>query len=130
MDNSSYEFLELESILALHQKALNDYGGEKGIRDKNLLLSALNQPKNVHHYTKANIFEIAANYGYHLCKNHAFNDGNKRIGYLAMKTFLRLNDYKLQVDVEERKEIMFVIENGTINKQELSRWIENNSIEL
>jgi death-on-curing protein len=76
---------------------MKETGGIQGIRDKRLLESALAQPQMTifGKYVCKNIFEMAAAYCYHIAKNHAFIDGNKRTALLVSLLFLKKNGYRL-----------------------------------
>jgi death-on-curing protein len=130
MASSEPEFIKPISVIVLHQAILDDYGGKDGIRDINLLESAVAQAKNVYYYGEANIFEIAANYAYHLCNNHPFHDVNKRTTYYTMKNFLGINGYEITGKLKERKNLILNIENGDMSKKDLADWLENNSKKL
>lgn len=97
------KFLELRDVLEIHNLLIVRLGGTPGLRDEGLLDSALAQPK-------ASFFgallhptlpEQAAVYLYHLSRNHAFFDGNKRTAFAIMQTFLRVNSYSLQLSEDE-----------------------------
>lgn len=93
----SIEFLNLEEVLEIHHEELARNGGQPGIRDRGLLLSALAQPEATFggmplHPT---IHAMAGAYTYHLIQNHPFVDGNKRVGITVGGIFLRLNGWKL-----------------------------------
>ena len=86
------QFLSLELVIDLYEMLIDTFGGLRCIRDKNLLESALAYPQLQHSIgMEHDIYILAASYAYHLIKNHPFLDGNKRIGILAMLTFLRIN---------------------------------------
>ena len=86
-------FLSLEEVIALHNLQLERFGGLGGIRDTGLLESALAMPQAGFgdQYAHADLFEMAAAYLFHLCKNHPFADGNKRVGFHSAYVFLKLN---------------------------------------
>jgi len=84
------------AIDAIHDEQLREHGGLPGLRDESALESALARPRNKWHYEpQTDIPALAAAYAYGLVTNHAYRDGNKRIGFLAMATFLGLNGYEL-----------------------------------
>ena len=85
-----------EEALAAHNVQLRRFGGAPGLRDEGLLRSALERPRNKWHYEGAELPEIAASYAFGLIKNHAFVDGNKRIAFISMVAFLRMNGIALQ----------------------------------
>ncbi len=84
-------FIPYDLVLIIHADLLKRYGGQPGLRDRNLLESALAQPKITvgGRFAHKSLFEKAAAYGYHLCKNHPFMDGNKRVAFVAMDLFCR-----------------------------------------
>ena len=87
-------FLDLEDVMQLHDLAVERFGGLSGIRDENLLLSALARAVNKHAYAdtgEVDRFDLAAAYAFGIAKNHPFNDANKHTAWTACLTFLRLN---------------------------------------
>jgi death-on-curing protein len=86
-------FLTPEVVLALHARQLERYGGGAGLRDRGLLESAIAQPQTSFAgvYANEGLFAMAAAYLFHIVSNHAFVDGNKRVGLLAAQVFLHLN---------------------------------------
>jgi death-on-curing protein len=79
------QFLTTALIIEIHTELINEFGGIHGVRDENLLDSAVAYPEML--YTigqEKNIYLLAAAYCYHLINNHPFIDGNKRIGTVAM----------------------------------------------
>ncbi|ACC82516.1 type II toxin-antitoxin system death-on-curing family toxin [Nostoc punctiforme] len=88
-------------IKAMHEEQLAEHGGLPGIRDRNLFLASLDRPKNLFAYGEPipTVFELAAAFAF--VKNHSFIDGNKRVAFVSMATFLILNGYSLEVPEEE-----------------------------
>ena len=86
-------FLTLEEALAIHAQQIRDYGGAPGIRDMGLLQSALAMPQQsfADAYIHGDVHEMAAAYLFHICKNHPFLDGNKRVALATALAFLGLN---------------------------------------
>lgn len=97
-------FLTLAEVIEAHADQINRYGGHHGIRDRGLLLSALAQPEASFggEWLHQSLHEMAAAYAYHLCQNHPFFDGNKRIALVCALVFLELND----VSVEDPKGLL------------------------
>jgi len=118
-------FLDKEIILIFHDDQMKRFGGAKGIRDEQLLESALAQPQAsfAGEYVHKDIFHMAAAYGFHLCQNHPFYDGNKRTALTAMYTFLFVNGYKLIADNKSLYAIMIDLANGKITKDELREYL-------
>jgi death-on-curing protein len=84
-------FLDFGVIEEIHQASLETYGGSPGIRDRNLIESALGSAINTFHYAGGDLFDIAATSAFHLAQAQAFLDGNKRTGVGAALLFLRAN---------------------------------------
>ena len=113
---------------AIHTDQLREHGGLPGIRDENVLESALARPQQKWHYAeKTDIASLAAAYGFGLVKNHPYRDGNKRVGFLAIVTFLGINGHDLQAtDAEVIAEIL-ALADGRISEEELTAWIREHS---
>jgi death-on-curing protein len=81
-------FLARKQVLAYHHQQIELFGGAHGIIDEGLLDSALNQPQTTWCYSSAaDLFDLAAAYAFHLSKNHAFRDGNKRVALQSALAF-------------------------------------------
>jgi len=124
------KFLDKKTILAFHQDQIETYEGSSGIRDEGLLDSALAQPQASFdgEYIHENIFEMAAAYGLHICKNHPFYDGNKRTALIAMYTFLYVNGYRLKADKKSLFAIVMDLANGKVEKKEIAAYLKKHSI--
>lgn len=125
------KFLEKATILAFHRDQIKTYGGKQGIRDDGLLESALAQPKISigGEYVHSTIFEMAAAYGFHICMNHPFYDGNKRMALVAIYTFLYVNGHHLQADKKSLYAAIFDLANGKLEKEELAEFLKENTKE-
>jgi death on curing protein len=123
------KFLNKEIILNFHQDQLERYGGKSGVRDEELLESALAQPQASFggEYVHKNIFLMAATYGFHLCQNHPFYDGNKRTALIAMYTFLYVNGYQIKADKKSLFAIMMDLASGKVKKEELAEYLKKHS---
>ena len=113
---------------AIHNDQLREHGGLPGIRDENVLESALARPHQKWHYAeRMDAATLAAAYGFGLVKNHPYRDGNKRIGLLAIVTFLGMNGYDLEAtDAEVVAEILALAE-GRLSEEALADWIRQHS---
>ncbi len=96
----------------------------RGIRDENVLESALARPRQTWHYDNAtDVPMLAAAYAFGLVKNHPYRDGNKRIGFLAMITFLGVNGYGFSAtDAEVVTEIL-ALADGSVSEEAMADWI-------
>ena len=119
-------FLTLEEILALHDDAIAFAGGSAGLRSIDLLQGALAQPETGFGGQWANAFPfgMAAAYAYHLSRNHAFVDGNKRVGLSAAVAFLYMHGWELNDPDETLHPVMEAVAQGQIDKQELAGIFE------
>ena len=119
-------WLSADLVIAIHEEQLRQFGGPPGLRDQGLLESPLGRPLNKHAYESPDLASVAAAYGFGLALNHAFVDGNKRIAFLAMVTFLRLNNIDLVVPESEAVVMMQAIAAGEVDEEGLARWIRDN----
>ena len=119
-------WLSKDLVIAIHDEQLRTFGGPPGIRDHGLLLSALARPQNKYAYGSDDLAELAAAYGFGLSRNHAFVDGNKRIAFLVIVTFLGLNDIDFLVPETEAVVIMLAVAAGEVSEESLARWIRDN----
>ena len=122
----SIRWLTPEIVLAIHAQSLRDHGGAEGLRDEAMLMSALDRPKNLDAYSKAEIFSLAASLGFGLAKNHPFADGNKRTAFLSLYVFLGLNGWELDADEAEAAAITIDIAASDVNEEELALWLKAN----
>ncbi|MDY6367336.1 MAG: type II toxin-antitoxin system death-on-curing family toxin [Clostridia bacterium] len=114
-----------DKVLLLQQLIIESSGGTAGIRDFSLLDSALNACfqtfGNVELYPSKE--EKGARLGFNLVSNHAFVDGNKRIGVLVMLSFLELNGIKLHFTDEELISVGLSLADGSMKYDGLLSWI-------
>ncbi len=117
--------LSKEQVIMLHSQLIAETGGTDGIRDETLLESALNAPFQTFGDTQAfpSIQQKAARLGYGLIQNHAFVDGNKRIGTHAMLIFLALNKIELEYEQNELVDFILQIADGSLSFNDLLRWV-------
>ncbi len=122
------EFLTLEEILRLHHYQIERYGGDPGIRDLKLLLSAIAVPQAgfAGKFLHDDIIEMAAAYLFHIVKNHPFVDGNKRTGTAAAITFLAVNGVELDADEKALANIVIAVASGKADKAAVAEFIRNN----
>jgi death-on-curing protein len=115
-------FLTLAEVIEIHADQIERYGGQKGIRDINLLSSALAMPQASFEGTflHPTLVEMAAAYAYHLSQNHPFVDGNKRTGLAASLVFLELNGVTVSDPKGRLYEAMMVIASGKLSKGKLT----------
>ena len=112
-------------ILKLHGDLIKIFGGIDGIRDENLLDSAIETPFQTFggQDLYPTLTEKAARLGYGLIKNHPFLDGNKRIGTHAMLTFLDINGAEIKFDEDELIKMIFNVADNSITYEEFLNWL-------
>ena len=113
-------------VLAFHSKQIKRFGGSYGIRDENLLESALSSVQQLFYYEEASLIILAANYAFKVIKNHPFVDGNKRTGMITAGIFLELNGYELIATEEELVVTAVKIAASKIKVEELVEWFTKN----
>mgnify|MGYP000849749863 CR=1 FL=1 len=112
-----------EALLAIHEAMLEMFGGSSGIRDKGLLDSALNRPKQGHAYGTDDLFVLAGMLAGGIVKNHPFIDGNKRTGFMAAYTFLEVNGLSFLAPEEEVVERTLALAAGAIAEEDYAEWL-------
>ena len=119
--------LSKKQVLMLHTQLIQQTGGSDGVRDYNLLDSALENPFQSFGGEELypTIQAKAARLGYGLIKNHCMIDGNKRIGTHAMLVFLALNGIELKYTQKELYETILDIAAGKIGYEDLLQWVLN-----
>jgi death-on-curing protein len=116
-------FLNLEEIVHINNIVIKISGGSVGIRDKNLLESAVSSSKSLYFYNNADLYKIATAYAFSIIKNHPFLDGNKRTGFACMRIFLSTNDLHLNFKQQETEDIMVNIANNEVDFLGLENWL-------
>ncbi len=114
-----------EKVLLLHRLIAESTGGSMGVRDEALLESALESAfsgfgSTEFYPTKE---EKGARLGYALISNHAFVDGNKRIGVYVMLTFLEVNGIRLCYTDEDIVKIGLGVADGSMSYENLLAWV-------
>src|SRR5262249_60874918 len=116
-------FLALDEVLEIHDQQIERYGGSTGLRDAGALESAVATPQATFggQFLHASIPAMAAAYLYHLCQNHPFIDGNKRVGANAAVTFLLMNNWEPSFDEDEFADLVLSVASGRLSKPELTQ---------
>jgi death-on-curing protein len=110
--------LSIEIVREIHAEVIRQFGGLNGVRDENLLASAVLAPQSSFGgkspYT--DLAEVAAAYLFYICKNHPFVDGNKRTAMMAAIVFLRLNAIEPKPDSKQWEKLMLDVASGKIDR--------------
>ena len=125
---ASILFLSIEDILAIHNRVIMEFGGDLGLRDRGLLESAAAMPSAMFSgaFLHSGISEMAGAYHFHLCSNHVFIDGNKRVAVAAAEVFLLINGHELCSSDDELIELTLDLAMGKISKEEIIEFFKNN----
>jgi death-on-curing protein len=116
---------------AIHNDQLREHGGLAGVRDENALESALARPQQKWHYgSVTDIRLLAGAYAFGLARNHPYRDGNKRIGFLAMVTFLGLNGYTFEATDADVVTQFVALAAGDLSEEQLAGWVRDHSRKL
>lgn len=119
-----------EKVLLLHQLMAEATGGDVGVRDEALLESAIENIfatfDGVELYPSKE--EKAAQLGFSLISNHAFVDGNKRIGMYLMLSFLELNGIRIDATNEEVARLGLDVAGGLADSKDILKWIKDHKL--
>jgi death-on-curing protein len=114
------------AVEAIHSGQLREHGGLPGIRDENALESALARARQKHHDDpEADLALLGAAYGFALARSHAFNDGNKRIAFLTMVSFLGINGQELDASEVDVVTVMIEVASGQRSEEQLAEWLRS-----
>lgn len=124
-------FLTFAEIIEIHNYQIEDFGGASGLRDMELLKSALGMPSATFGGTflHPTIYEMAAAYLFHLVENHPFVDGNKRVGAMAALVFLDMNGIDFEASDEEFTAMVLRVASGKMLKAEITLFLKEHSSE-
>lgn len=125
-------YLTTAEIVELHRRVVARSGGATGIRDVGALESSAAQPFQTHggeDLYPSFVVKIAAQ-AYFLIRNHAFVDGNKRIGHAVLEVTLALNQVELSADVENHEAIILGVADGRISRDDFTMWVDRHIVRL
>jgi death on curing protein len=121
------KYLGLVDVVYLHGQLIAQSGGSAGLRDQNGLESAIAQPRMT--FGGVDLYPDIATKASALCfslvLNHPFVDGNKRVGYAAMRLFLLLNGWMISADVDDAERTVLRLAAGELKRDELIAWIQS-----
>ena len=119
----NWRWLNADVMLAVHEEQLVEHGGGTGVRDPNMLASALGRPQQLANYAEPDAADLAASYGFGIARNHPFVDGNKRTAFVAVELFLALNGYALAATDADCVFTMLDVATGTLPEADFAQWI-------
>ena len=122
-----WRWVNRAALLRLHEMGIAQFGGAPGLRDEGLLDSALARPEQLAHYGTPDTADLAAAYGFGLAKNHPFVDGNKRVAFLAVGLFLRLNALRLTATQASATQTVLALAAGQLLESDFAVWVRKNT---
>lgn len=125
-----HRFLDLAEVLEIHVDQIERYGGSVGVRDLPLLLSALAMPTAEVRRVPGHgtLFEVAAAYLFHIAKNQAFVDGNKRTAMASALAFLDLNGWAVEASTKAPGALIEGVVVGDVTKSEVVLWLRDHAV--
>jgi len=123
---NDWRWLSSRLIHAVHDEQLAEHGGGAGVRDENLLRSALARPQQLSHDGDPDVADLAASYGFGIARNHPFVDGNKRTAFVAMELFLTLDGSELLATDADAVLQMLALAAGQLTEADFAHWIRSN----
>lgn len=126
MRRRAVDFLTLAELIEIHRNQIELYGGNPGIRDITLLSSAIALPRTTFDgdFLHGDLFAMAAAYVYHICQNHPFVDGNKRVALVAGLVFLELNGISIEDPRGELYSLMMSVTAGKTGKDAIAAMLK------
>ena len=115
-------FVSVGDAITIHRRMVDEFGGDLGLRDRGFLESAVAMPsaKFGGDYLHMDLPSMAAACHYHLCANHPFVDGNKRVAVAVAEIFLRANGLQLEASDDEIVELTLGVASGTTGKPDVT----------
>jgi death on curing protein len=118
------KWLNRVTIDAIHLDQMREHGGLRGMRDDPALDAALERPRSKWaDEDKPDLARLAATYGHAIVKDRPFRDGNSRVAFLAMATFLEMNGRTVTATEEEVLLTMLALAEGELSRKKLAAWI-------
>jgi len=124
----NWRWLDKQALLLLHGESLAEHGGATGMRDADLLDSALARAQNLAAYGEPDVADLAAAYGSGISQNHPFVDGNKRAAFLSIGLFLALNGYRLAATQAEATIAVLALAVGELDEAEFAGWLREHVV--
>ena len=118
--------IEQYQVVRIHKILIDNFGGSHGLRDANVLESALKRPDQTFdgHDLYPSLVEKAAAVFESIVKNHPFIDGNKRIGYVLLRMTLLNADQDIVASEDDKYEFVIQVSEGKLDFDEITNWIQ------
>ena len=124
---TAWRWIRRDTVLAIHDAQLSQHGGLDGVKDDNMIESALARPIQLESYgdPEPDAFDLAAAYGFGIARNHGFSDGNKRTAWIAIRLFLEDNGAKINYTSTGAIFLMLGVADGTISEKQIASWLRD-----
>ena len=125
-----WRWVRRDLVYAVHDMQLARHGGRAGLRDQNLVESALSRPEQLHTHGQPppDAAQLAAAYAYGLARHHGFSDGNKRTAWVVARVFLADNDIQLVFSEIDAIHTMQAVASGALDEQQLAVWFRQRMV--
>jgi death-on-curing protein len=120
------DWVTFDVVLAIHDEQLAQHGGAAGVRDRGAVEAAVARPRHLFHYGQPDLADLTASLALGIAKGHGFVDGNKRVAFVAMATFLVLNGFDLAAPMAERVVAMQDLAGGEMSEAAFAAWLRGN----
>ena len=122
----------VQDIYELHIQLENAFVLSSGVRDENLLASAVNTPFQTFmgNDLYPSIYDKAAQLCYGIANNHPFTDGNKRTALHSMYVYLIVNGFDITATQQDVENMIIDVAAGNMTNTELAQWLRENTIEI
>jgi death on curing protein len=126
------EWLTIAEVLAIHDEQIAEHGGSDGVRDINVIESAIARRRQLMNFgrRRPDMAALAATLAFDLAKNHGFVDGNKRTSAVATETFLALNGRKLTASDEQIVQVWTDLAAGRLSQAKLAEWLRAHTTKM
>ena len=131
MNTTNIQFI-VQDIYELHTQLENAFVLSSGVRDENLLASAVNTPFQTFmgNDLYPSIYDKAAQLCYGIANNHPFTDGNKRTALHSMYVYLIINGFDITATQQDVENMIIDIAAGNMTNTELAQWLQENTVEI
>lgn len=125
-------YLTLDEVLAIHHEEVEKFGGSHGVRDLDLLDSALHRPQSsfMGNDLYPTLFHKAAALMHSILLNHPFIDANKRTATVSTAYFLHINGYDIEIGQKELVELALKVESKQMDLEQISLWLKEHSVKI
>ena len=123
-------FLTVGHVLTIHRRLVQEFGGDVEVRDYGLLDSAVMMPAAQFggEFLHEDVPAMAAAYLFHICRNHAFVDGNKRTALAAAEVFVLLNRMRLKATNKQVEELTLGVAQGEVSKDRVIAFFRKHAV--